>query len=195
MAVVVADDVLGEQVDELGALWTRANHAHPAAQDIEEGRQRVQRGAPQQAAHRSATIRALDATRRCVASKQTVDRTPLCPLWRTHGAKLIKIEDLAVSAYATLPVEHRPRRAELHRQRYCSQQRRQKHDQRPGEDAVAPVLERELHALWIHSPEGEQRQAADWVVGDAAVDRVEHPRHYRDFDAQLLGALARGWDA
>ena len=57
------------------------------------------------------------------------------------------------------------------------------------------MLDRELHAARVDRREGHQRQPADRVVADAVVDRVEHARHDRDLDAELLTALDQPADA
>src|SRR3954453_13852387 len=59
VAVLVAVDAALEQLHELGPLGTRADDAHLAAQDVEELRQLVDRGASHQLADRGAAIRAL----------------------------------------------------------------------------------------------------------------------------------------
>ncbi len=74
VAVAVADDVLAEQLDELGALGARADEAHVAAQHVEQLRQLVERGAAQEAPDGGAPVRALDAAGRDVAGEQEVER-------------------------------------------------------------------------------------------------------------------------
>ena len=74
VAVVVADDVLVEQLDELRALGAGPDQAHLAAQDVQQLRQLVDRGATQEAPDRRAAVATLDSARRGIAAEQRVER-------------------------------------------------------------------------------------------------------------------------
>src|SRR5205085_6713254 len=103
VAVAVADDVLPEELDELGSLRARAHEAHLAAQDVQQLRQLVERGAAQEAPDRGTTVLALDAARGGVAAEQEVQRVDLVVgIVRRRGqlphrAELEEVEDLAVA--------------------------------------------------------------------------------------------------
>ena len=191
---------LPEQLHELGALGARADDAHLAAQHVEELRQLVQRGAAQEAP---------DGVRRSSPStppgavsppsrKPRAHRPRAAPAAMpaiAHRAELVEVEQRAVAAHAALAEEDRAGRGEAHHERRARQHRREHDQQQHREHAVEGVLERELQALRVDAREGHQRQAAHRVVADAVVDRVEHARHHRHLDAELLAALDQAADA
>ena len=61
------------------------------------------------------------------------------------------------------------------------------HDQQyRRKQPVEGMLDRKLPPVWVHRAEAEKRKAAQRLIGDAIVDRVEHPRHHRYVDPEPL---------
>ena len=111
------------ELDLGGQRRPRADDPHVAAKHVEEVRQLVEREPAQQPAD-PCHPRVLGGHRRADA-----DRIGAL----AHGPQLEHLEDHAVAANAPLPVDHRPARAELDRDRR-GQQDRETEDQRDHRD-------------------------------------------------------------
>ena len=124
VAVAVADDVLPEQLDELGALGARADRgsSRRAARSA-AGAARPARSGAGSARRRCGDRRPRPPPARCRRRAGTRARwRPRRPSWparrlapglrQSHRAELVEVEHLAVAADAALAEEHRPGRAQ-----------------------------------------------------------------------------------
>ena len=200
VAVAVAYDVLAEELDELRALGPRSDEAHVAAQHVSSCGARPAKcgaGTAPLVVRRSAPSTPPGAvsppSRNSSGSAVRVARP--CVSGLTHRAELVEVEELPSRPTRRCRNNAGPGRAQANRERG---QRPSPARARSAASAAPPVervLEGELQALRVDCREGQERQPANSVVADAVVDRVEHPRHHRDLDTELLAPLDEAADA
>src|SRR6187402_2361295 len=110
----------------LKRMRSRTHYGHVAAQHIEELRQLIQARAPKKRA---------DSRDAWIATCGLLYNTFFLHML-THGAELVDVEDLTISALATLREEHGTARAELHRNRACNQDWRDCEQSTRREDSI-----------------------------------------------------------
>ena len=185
VAVVVAVDVLAEELDELRPLGARPDEAHLALQDVQELRQLVDRRPAEKLADARPAVDPFDAARGAVELERDRPGDGL----RVHRAELENLETAAVATDPRLAEEHARAERDANGDRGGEQEGREEDEQEQRNRAVRDVLERELDPLRVHEAGREEREPADVVDPDALRHPVEEPRDEGDLHAELLAAV------
>ena len=173
----VAWDLLLKHLDELGTLRARADEGHLAGEDVEELRELVDRGFPNEAADTGDTRVAWDGPALLFVRFGLLH----------HGAELIHHERLVMKADALLLEDDRARRGELDESRNDEHDRTEEEDADEGTADVDGALRGGLDRVGERDvPDVDDREAVH-VFGDRLrVDDVVIVRDELRVDAGLL---------
>lgn len=173
----VARDLLLKHLDELGTLRARADEGHLAGEDVEELRELVDRGFPNEAADAGDARVAWDGPALLF----------VCFGLLHHGAELIHHERLVMKADALLLEDDRARRGELDEGRDNEHDRAEEDDADEGTADVDGALRGGLDRVGERDvPDVDDREAVH-VFGDRLrVDDVVIVRDELRVDAGLL---------
>lgn len=173
----VARDLLLKHLDELGTLRARADEGHLAGEDVEELRELVDRGFPNEAADAGDARVAWDGPALLF----------VCFSLLHHGAELVHHERLVMKADALLLEDDRARGGELDEGRDDEHDRAEEEDADEGAADVNGALRSGLDRVGERDiPDVDDREAVH-VFGDRLrVDDVVIVRNELRVDARLL---------
>ena len=168
-------------------MGSRTDEAHVPGEDVEQLRQFVDRGAPQELADAGHPRVVLGRLLRAIEVRQV----------GPHGAELVDREDPAVPPAPRLPEEHRPLGVEPDGQRHGDEDRRQHEHEERGDEPVLDELRDAGPALDRRFERPQHRRPADGLertVEEAPHGKVGREQHGDGVPRQAVHDLRQPLD-